>query len=174
MDGKHIGKYMKYKNKYLLTTDEKLRLYGYGEWIEEPDQVFFEYRGMKCKILRCEHTGNLCGYICVNGNHPFTHLDLALDIPIDTHGGITYAQNEEDGYWIGFDCAHCGDFCPGIVKSYEYMNQILRDITPESNIFDRMMRRFSEDRQYKNIQFCIDECKRMVDQFLTLESKREN
>lgn len=40
---------------------------------------------------------------------------------IDVHGGVTFAgehpdDSEKDGpeWWVGFDCAHLGDVCPGM------------------------------------------------------------
>ncbi len=32
---------------------------------------------------------------------------------IEVHGGLTYANGDEDTWWFGFDCAHAGDLCPG-------------------------------------------------------------
>lgn len=30
-------------SKHLLTSDEKIKYWGYGEWVEEPDEVFFTH-----------------------------------------------------------------------------------------------------------------------------------
>ena len=66
--------------------------------------------------------GHLCGYVKVPKDHPCYGKASEYDAPIDSiacHGGITYAgfnhgaypvpDTDENGYWIGFDCAHCGD-----------------------------------------------------------------
>lgn len=43
---------------------------------------------------------------------------VSLDLLVDVHGGITYAEGhlpgqEDDGkWWFGFDCAHSGDLLP--------------------------------------------------------------
>ena len=40
------------KSKHILTSDEKLKHWGYGEWVEEPDLVEFEHENFKCAIKR--------------------------------------------------------------------------------------------------------------------------
>lgn len=37
-------------------------------------------------------------------------IDMVL--AIDVHGGITYADEADDLWWIGFDCSHAGDLSP--------------------------------------------------------------
>ena len=64
------------------------------------------------------HNGNgyRCGYVIVPVGHPWHGKDWA-DLDPDVHGGLTFADADspcgrdgaEDGWWIGFDCAHCGD-----------------------------------------------------------------
>ena len=36
----------------------------------------------------------------------------------DVHGGITYSNtiDGEEGHWIGFDCSHCYDLSPGMIR----------------------------------------------------------
>lgn len=56
----------------------------------------------------------------IKGSHPTAYVKLPLDhvffdkfyddIPVYVHGGLTYSEKEEDGYWIGWDYAHCGDY----------------------------------------------------------------
>lgn len=61
------------KSKHILTSDEKLKHWGYGEWVEEPDLVEFEHENFKCAIKRMVAPemngflfgGYLCGYICL-------------------------------------------------------------------------------------------------------------
>ena len=50
-----------------------------------------------------------CAYVKL----PYTNMffNLSYDnIPISVHGGLTYSANELDGFWIGWDYAHCGDY----------------------------------------------------------------
>lgn len=74
-----------------------------------------EHAGHEWMIV---HNGNgyRCGYIKVGKNHPWYGLSRD-DIDADVHGGLTFAEPDEpcdaggldDGYWVGFDCAHGHD-----------------------------------------------------------------
>lgn len=96
-----------------------------GPWMSEPDKVHWKHKGMDCLILRNSEMFNLCGYVGVKPGHPFfeKHYD---DVNVDAHGGLTYSDhcsgsvchttNEEDDiWWLGFDCAHSGDEIPGML-----------------------------------------------------------
>ena len=171
---------MKMIETHHFTSDEKLEWWGYGEWVEEPGEVLFEYKGMECKVTRrgiqepgVKETflfgGHLCGYIRIPDNHPYHHKDYE-DIPIDCHGGLTYGECS-DKHWIGFDCAHCFDYIP----STEYIKKIL---TMEGVLEPRPFYiKFKDNsffkRSYKNIAFCIKECQSIVDQLLALASHPE-
>jgi len=60
--------------------------------------------------------GYRCGYVRVPAGHPWhgKHYD---DLPIDVHGGLTFAEPDkpcdkdgsDNAWWFGFDCAHAGD-----------------------------------------------------------------
>jgi hypothetical protein len=61
--------------------------------------------------------GHRCGYIAIPKGHELYGKDYD-EIDISIHGGLTYGEYSENGYpveteeqvyWIGFDCAHCGD-----------------------------------------------------------------
>jgi hypothetical protein len=80
----------------------------------------WEYEGLKCAVVQNREASNRCGYVRVPEGHPawgrpYSEVDQELlpgDVP---HGGLTYGNyedcEEEDGqgYWLGFDCAHAGD-----------------------------------------------------------------
>ena len=60
-----------------------------------------------------------CAYIELPKGHKYYGKDYD-DIPIDCHGGLTYSREgilpssndyHKDGYWIGWDYAHLGDYC---------------------------------------------------------------
>lgn len=141
-----------------VTSDKKLKAWGYGEWVEEPDQIEFEYLGYQCLILRMMYPvdnpvvlgmGNLNGYVKIPDDHPWNGLDEE-DIPCNVHGGITYAQNRNDGFWIGFDCGHTLDIVPSMVRnSPGYMEALASFNVPIS---------------YKNISFVENEIKSIVNQ----------
>ena len=157
---------------HIYTSDQKLKWWGYGEWIEEPDQVNFEYEEIKCKIKRIFFPdgrkqedgtyhifgGHLCGYISIPKNHKFFGKNF-YDIEIEVHGGLTYANIEEDEFWIGFDCAHSMDYVPSMeFLRKKYISDLIMPI-PEEYKDHPLFKPI-----YRNIFFCIQECKSMADQ----------
>jgi hypothetical protein len=56
-----------------------------------------------------------CGYVKVEPGHPW-HGKGIYEINASVHGGLTFAEadvtcgkGEDNGWWVGFDCAHSGD-----------------------------------------------------------------
>ena len=89
---------------------------GVGIWSGEPDRVDWvdEASGLWCHMRRGP-SGAWCGYVEVGMAHRWygRHYD---DIVASVHGGLTYSGESFDdlgGWWLGFDCAHYGDFVPG-------------------------------------------------------------
>lgn len=71
--------------------------------------------GYWCRV-RQTGMGAWCGYVALTPRHPWFNQDYA-EIPVDIHGGLTYGESEPDGYyWIGFDCAHWGDYIPMLAE----------------------------------------------------------
>lgn len=102
-----------------------------GEWDAEPDKIEWrdEATGLPCLIVRGP-SGALCGCVAVSEGHAAFKKDYD-DVDVRVHGGLTYADHcAEDGHichvpqpgepenvwWLGFDCAHSGDYCPGSSK----------------------------------------------------------
>ena len=103
-----------------------------GAWDNEPDKIQWqdEATELPCLMVRGPH-GSWCGYVGVPANHPAVENDRD-DLDLTVHGGITYGPspcqegaNEARGichkpgadepdhvFWLGFDCAHAGDFSP--------------------------------------------------------------
>jgi len=112
----------------------------------------FEYRGFKCLIRRNNIAGNLCGYVVIPKDHRLygkTYEDDDELGNIDVHGGITWSgpfPEITDDWYIGFDCAHYRDLCPGMAL-----------LTRSSYLF--------EGQTYKDIDYVRQEIKNMVDQF---------
>lgn len=105
---------------------------GRGPWDAEPDKKQWtdEATGLPCLIVRGP-SGALCGYVGVSQGHP--HFEQSYwGVDVEVHGGLTFADHccphpedegrgichlVEDGdddnvWWLGFDCAHSGDTCP--------------------------------------------------------------
>lgn len=104
-------------------TDEK------QVWETEPSTEFWidPETGYGCAIVRHTSMLHLCGYVGVPMTHPWAQkgyddMRMADNEWVDVHGGLTYstdhAPNEKpDGHWwLGFDCAHCGDLVPYMAK----------------------------------------------------------
>jgi hypothetical protein len=101
-----------------------------GPWSNEPDKIQWqdEETGLPCLIVRGP-SGSLCGYVGVPPGHLWHGKDYD-NCDVDVHGGLTYADacqttpenrgichvpshGEPDHvWWLGFDCAHDGDFSP--------------------------------------------------------------
>lgn len=156
--------------KHLYTKEEKIKWFGEGEWVEEPDLVEFTHDGIECRVLRrclkepCTKEeyyfgGHLCGYISVPSDHPIYGKDI-LDLDFDVHWRLTYGEFENDKYWIGFDCMHSGDYCPSMeLFKKQYRDEIKRFPIPEE-----FMKYSIFNPVYRNINFCIEECKSMAEQ----------
>jgi len=78
-----------------------------GSGIEIDDS----YHGYRYAVVIVDH-GHRCGYVQIPAGHPWhgEHYDNLNNIAV--HGGVTFSgpRMNEDGWWIGFDCAHSGDF----------------------------------------------------------------
>jgi hypothetical protein len=100
-------------------------------WETEPDYLNWidANTGYACVIKRNPTTGALCGYVRLPGGH----LDKLSSVT-DVHGGITFAGGLHslsgetlEGFYIGFDCAHHGDFLPeydktkGVYRDFAYV-----------------------------------------------------
>lgn len=89
--------------------------------------------GLRAVITRAVGVmSHLCGYVGVPNMHKFYGMDYA-SVDADVHGGLTYSAKgeypvESDLWWLGFDCAHAGDFeggsCLGKpLRTLEYVVQ---------------------------------------------------
>lgn len=87
----------------------------YGEWNDEPDHWKFRRDGFRCEIVRGE-IGALCGYVGIPRDKVISDEYEWFD-DILMHGGVTFGPEWIENYlWIGFDCAHASDICPGTVQ----------------------------------------------------------
>ena len=111
----------------MLEASLKMKLfYAVRPWEDEPDHAEWtqEVSGYKCRIVRNEATGALCGYVGIPKGHRFWGMgygedaDAELsDISYHVHGGLTYSDKGDDDYWyFGFDTNHMDDFAPKMIE----------------------------------------------------------
>jgi len=139
-----------------------------GEWDDEPDKMQWldKDSGLPCLILRGP-SGALCGYVGVApGHHNYeVEHDNAKDMDggdLDAHGGLTFSRmcppkdevhvhdicheaDDDDRWWLGFDCAHLGDYSPKMDERYR--------------VNDR-------DESYRNVKYVKEECRRLAAQLV--------
>lgn len=164
------------KKIHKFTSDQKLEWWGYGEWVEEPDEVIFEHEGFNCRIIRVgikdgkgenEYIfgGHLCGYVQVLDGHPWYNVGSIFDAQADVHGGVTFADyNFEEGqFWVGFDCAHSHDIIPSM-KMLEKKKPFEKWAKDKEELKKRFPNSLMWNEWYKNIDFCIQECKSLAKQ----------
>lgn len=120
-----------------------------GQWKKEPDIISWvdPETGYKCIIRRVESSGHLCGYVAVDKNHSLYKKDC-LGYHYDVHGGITYSEecrDNEDDWWIGFDCSHAGDYSPGYESHYNQRGyDIYRDVRYVTYQVTKLAKRLKE------------------------------
>jgi hypothetical protein len=116
-----------------------------GGWNNEPDKIQFqdEKTGLPCLIVRNKSGGFLCGYVGVNSSHPFFEQHHG-SVHVQCHGELTFSGKcmphemsepkvchvvdpgeDDDIWWLGFDCGHGGDFCPAY---HSFFNLVYRGI----------------------------------------------
>jgi hypothetical protein len=141
----------------MLEARHKMKLfYPVRPWEDEPDHAEWvqEPSGYKCRIVRNEHTGALNGYVGIPKEHRFWginyHSDRELeDIADNVHGGLTYSEQGDDGYWyFGFDTNHYDDFSPAIAEAL-IKNGLIGGDLKYSNYYDCM--------NYKTWEFVEDQ-----------------
>jgi len=111
-----------------------------------------EYCGYKFYVLNLGT--HPCAYVQIpKGDKLFelTYDDIYKKYDIDCHGGLTYTYSklssvEEAGWFIGWDYAHCGDYC-----GYESCQAF-------------------EDQKWSTEEICF-ECKEVIDQIVVINAQ---
>ena len=126
----------------------------------------------KTELLCKDKYKNYNYYVLNLGTHPTAYIEIPkedklygksydeiyrIGCDIDVNGGLTYSNNElmgisSDNWFIGWDYAHCGDYC-----GYE-------ETMPES------IRTYGKKWTTKEI---IEECKNAIDQIVEFEESLE-
>lgn len=158
------------------TEEEKTKWCGEGEWVNEPDEIEFEYLGYSARIIRvlvkepyakeeAYFGGHLCGYVKIPQDHSWWKNNFYHhEVDIDCHGGLTY-NDCENGHWIGFDCAHSGDYVP----TSELFRKIsgINTLFPPPNGFENCS---IFNPVYRNGEFCIEQCKHIIEKLIEAKS----
>ena len=85
--------------------------------VDRPQHVLAEGKHLGYEWVIVHNTsGYRCGYVRIPLGHPW-HGKGEDGLNVDVHGGLTFAQpdkachgdREDNAWWLGFDCAHCGD-----------------------------------------------------------------
>ena len=111
-----------------------------------------------------------CGYVGIPNGHKLYNKSIDDLGYLNCHGGITYAEpylyecNDENTWWIGFDCAHCFDGYDietaeqysGNDPEFKKMLHIMEDFWKESNKDSGI--------EIRSLTYVKDECKKLVDQ----------
>jgi hypothetical protein len=122
------------------------------------NETEFEASGYRCKVVLYEDSiGQMkwfCGYVGLPKSHPAAGKDYD-DIEVDVHGGLTFAKegNDKDArwpdnnlYWVGFDCAHAGDYT-GSMFGYSEIRErhwTLEDVKAETEKLAAQLKRLSK------------------------------
>lgn len=109
----------------------------------EPEYTEGEYKGYIYEIKRSDALKTYCGYVYVPNSTFESNKNLFELDRIFCHGGITYYDDEK----IGFDTAHWNDLIPIFVLDG-----------------------ISEFGEYRDINFCENECKSIIEQLIEIHN----
>ena len=127
----------------------------------------FTYKGYPCVVLFMPGTYR-CGYVGIPSNHKLAKKSVDELSSLDCHGGITYSEpylhecEDNDTWWIGFDCAHCFDGYDietakqyfGNEPDFQRAYAIMQDLWNEAN----------KEYKFYTLSYVKEECKKLVDQ----------
>jgi hypothetical protein len=74
----------------------------------------WNHAGLDCVVVMAREAAHRCGYVRVPPTHPMFSKSY-YEPNVEVHGGLTFAelepcaQDDGQGWWFGFDCAHSGD-----------------------------------------------------------------
>lgn len=168
------------------TKDEEKAEWAPGPWQDEFDKAQWEDAdtALPCLIVRGP-SGALCGYVGVPEGHPWYRREYSY-VDADAHGGLTFSSHcvekehgdddESEGichipgpgdpdnvWWLGFDCAHGGDYMPRFEKDTKKSHDMFLSATvlPPSDEFRDSLRRVEEyymSGKYRDVPYVKNEC----------------
>lgn len=129
--------------------------------IARPDDVLArgEHAGFEWMVIH-NGIGYRCGYVKLPPSHPwFGKADSDLDVSV--HGGITFSEHDvacgaggpDDGYWIGFDCAHGFDAPDPTLPNTRFDNML-------ASTFQKLY----GDSEIRTQEYVEAECRSLCDQ----------
>ena len=136
----------------------------------------FHYKGYVCCVI-FQTAGYRCGYVLVPYWHPVYTVKYD-DIDISCHGSLTYSghrllDREYPGWWIGFDCAHAGDAIDrnSLIKYYDEngLTEVEKRQCQFMTAFGGPLDIGGTYGTVKTLDFCMEECKKIVDQLVEME-----
>ncbi len=101
-------------------------------------------------IIKRNTTLALCGYVVITSDNKLFGLDYDViysKLDVSVHGGLTYSDEGEGGWIIGFDCAHAGDLCPafpyydGVYRTKEFVITECEKLAEEVSKFSGIIKR---------------------------------
>jgi hypothetical protein len=138
-----------------------------GPWRDEPDKVQWqdEATGLPCLINRGP-AGAWCGYVGVNSRHPYYEKDYDA-VDVEVHGGLTFSSKcqhpeggqslacntichivepdeDDDVWWLGFDCYHAWDHAPGTSWRPREIHDVYRDQAYVTEQVERLAKQLKE------------------------------
>lgn len=158
-------------------------------WLSEPNREEFKHADFPCLVQRGP-SGAWCGYVAVPPGNRFhgkgysgtyDENDNYINSPVDelsVHGGVTYAAECSEGngichvpppgepdnvWWIGFDCAHSGDFCP---KHHDPDSET--NVRMKAQYPDWDCKPFEWSATYKDIDYVKHQTRRLAEQLREL------
>ena len=140
----------------------KLKFFGDGPWVNEPDEEIFQFEGLDCFLSR-SLSGCWCGHVKLPSGHPWIEKSYE-EIDIDIHGGLTFKGTPQnislEGEWIGFDCAHFSDIIPGCEDFLKKSTEDLKEKIP--NLKKVLENPNRPQRTYKDINYAREETKSLA------------
>lgn len=154
-----------------LPPDVKIKQWGHGPWVREPDEVEFDHEGIECRLIRsCEpvgkgkkeflYGGHWAGFVSVPKKHPA--YDAPAIITTKILGGIKHDVPSGKDHWVGIEANNPGDAIPSKEKKFKSW---LGKLRPEygDHAFD--------DPIYRDVDFMIEQVKLLAEQ---IKSECEN
>lgn len=146
-----------------------------GPWDQEPDRVQWQHAGYACLMTRHPHHGNWCGYVGVDeaspffakkwGGDDFPALDHEVNYSDFCDGHICHvpeAGMTDRVWWLGFDCGHAFDYCPGM---HAMLPEAVRArFRREDAEFDLLRKRhyWTEKEVHKRVEKLADELRSLA------------